>query len=606
MLTEDGQQRECEKGGFDQMKLSDYVMDFLAQKGIKHMFFLPGGGCMHLTDSLGRSEHIQGISLLHEQAVAIATEIYASTSEDVGAALVTTGPGGTNAITGVLSAYQDSVPCFFVSGQVKTADLKSRFNLRGMGTQEAGIVEIVNTITKYAVMVTDKEQIRYHLERAWYEATTGRKGPVWIDIPLDIQGAQVNPDELIGFEVPNETYECKEAEIDEAIKLINQAKRPVIMTGNGLMYCQKEFHMLADFLQIPIIPSWKFADLVPNDHPLYVGRCGTLGERTANFAMQNADLILSLGCRLDYSMTSYDRTKWAPLAKKIIVEIEKNEIDKLELSIDLPIVCDVKDFIQKMLSKKEQFEKRDISSWRMRIGTWKKRYPVVCEKFYDDSDGMSMYAAVAEVAKRLKNDAVIVPSSAGTVAEIVFQSIQLKQGQKLRTNNGLGSMGYELPGAIGAHMATGKEVITFAADGGIQLNIQELATIAGRKLPIKIFLICNNGYASIQNMQRNHFNGYYVASTEESGLFIPDMEKVARAYDLPVYRAGKIAELSDAIENTLAQKGPAMCIIDVSPMSLVEPRSATQVMPDGSIRSSSLENQYPFLSDEELAENMMV
>lgn len=587
------------------MKLSDYVIDFLAEKGIRHMFFLPGGGCMHLTDSLGRSDKITEVSLLHEQAVAIATEIYASASEQVGAALVTTGPGGTNTVTGVLSAYQDSVPCIFISGQVKTSDLKSRFGLRGMGTQEAGIVEIVDTITKYAVMVMDKEQIRYHLERAWYEATTGRKGPVWIDIPLDIQGAQINPEELEGFEIPNKSYECTEKEVADAVRLINEAKRPLIMTGNGLMYCQKDFHELANLLQIPIIPSWKFADLIPNDHPLYIGRCGTLGERAANFAMQNADLILTLGCRLDYSMTSYDRKKWAPKAKKIIVEIEKNEIDKLEIPVDLPIVCDVRNFIHKILNKKEEIHQQDISDWQMKINEWKRKYPVVTDKFYDDTNGLSMYAAVAEVAKRLNENAVIVPSSAGTVAEIVFQSIQLKQGQKLRTNNGLGSMGYELPGAIGAHMATGREVVTFAADGGIQMNIQELATIVGRKLPIKIFLICNGGYASIQNMQRNHFEGYYVASNEASGLFIPDMEKVGAAYGLPVCTASKVSELAEAIENTLAVEGPAMCIMNVSPMSLVEPRSATQVMPDGSIRSSSLENQYPFLSDEELAENMM-
>ena len=587
------------------MKLSDYVIDFLAEHGIKHMFFLPGGGCMHLTDSLGRSEKIKEVSLLHEQAVAIATEIYASVSEQVGAALVTTGPGGTNAVTGVLSAYQDSVPCFFVSGQVKTSDLKSRFNLRGMGTQEAGIVEIVESITKYAAMVTKKEDIRYHLERAWYEATNGRKGPVWIDIPLDIQGSQIDPEELTGFDSPGTSYECAEEDINRAIEIINQSKRPVIMTGNGLMYCQKEFYGLADLLQMPIIPSWKFADLVPNDHPLYIGRCGTLGERAANFAMQNADLILSLGCRLDYSMTSYDRAKWAPNAKKIIVEIEKNEIDKLEISVTLPIVCDVKDFISKLSANRDKIKLQDISPWKTRIDTWKKRYPVVTEKFYDDTNGLSMYAAVAEVGKRLGHDAVIVPASAGTVAEIVFQSIQLKQGQKLRTNNGLGSMGYELPGAIGAYMASDKEVVTFAADGGIQMNIQELATIVGRKLPIKIFLICNSGYASIQNMQRNHFQGYYVASNEASGLYIPDMEKIGRAYGLPVYKASRVSELAEAIDSTLDSNGPCMCILNVSPMSLVEPRSATQVMPDGSIKSSTLENLFPFLSDEELAENML-
>lgn len=588
------------------MKVSDYVMEFLANRGIKHMFFLPGGGCMHLTDSLGKNNSIQEISLLHEQAVAIATEIYASTSEGVGAALVTTGPGGTNTVTGVLSAYQDSVPCIFISGQVKTSDLKSRFNLRGMGTQEAGIVEIVESITKYAVMVTEKESIRYHLERAWYEATTGRKGPVWIDIPLDVQGSQIEPNDLDGYDVPNRTYFCRDSEVEKAIELINHAKRPVIMTGNGLMYCQKEFWEIAEVLQIPIIPSWKFADLVPNDNPLYIGRCGTLGDRAANFAMQNADLIISMGCRLDYSMTSYDRTKWAPHAKKIIVDIEKNEIDKLEIPITVPVVGDVKDFIEKLLAKKDKLHCNDITCWKEKICEWKQRYPVIQNKFYDDKNGMSMYAVIAEVAKRLQNDAVIVPASAGTVAEIVFQSIYLKEGQKLRTNNGLGAMGYELPGAIGAHFATGKEVITFAADGGIQMNIQELATIVGRKLPIKIFLICNGGYASIQNMQRNHFDCHYVASNKESGLYLPNMTEIGKAYGLPIYEANKICDLEKAIEGTLCVDGPALCIMNVSRMSLVEPRSATIVNDDGTIKSSSLENLYPFLSEEELAENMLV
>lgn len=585
------------------MKVSDYVMEFLADKGIKDMFFLPGGGCMHLTDSLGKCERIREISLLHEQAVSIACEVYTSTSEKVGAALVTTGPGGTNAVTGVLSSYQDSVPCIFISGQVKMADLKSRFGLRGMATQEAGIVEIVESITKYAVMVTDKEKIRYHLEKAWYEATSGRKGPVWIDIPLDIQGAQVDPDTLEGFIGPEHKNLCKPEDVDKVIELLNEAQRPVIMTGNGLMYCKENFYKLADYLQIPIIPSWKFADLIANNHPLYIGRCGTLGERAANYAMQNADLIISLGCRLDYSITSYDRTNWATKAKKVIVEIEENEIKKLQIPVDIPIVCDVKDFISGLMQKKDKIVLKDISAWKGRIAEWKKKYPIITDKHYEDTNGLSTYAVVAEVCKRLDQNAVIVPSSAGTVAEIVFQSIQLKQGQKLRTNNGLGSMGYELPGAIGAWAAADREIICFAADGGIQMNIQELATIAGRKLPIKIFLICNSGYASIQNMQRNHFKRY-VGSNADSGLYIPDMAAIGKAYGLTVFEASKVAELGEVIDKTLQTEGPVLSIMHVDVMCLVEPRSATQVLPDGSLRSSTLENQFPFLSDEEVAKNM--
>lgn len=585
------------------MKLSDYVIEFLADKGIKDMFFLPGGGCMHLADSLGKCDRIREVLLLHEQAVSIACEEYATTTEKVGVALVTTGPGGTNTVTGVLSAYQDSVPCIFISGQAKTADLKNRFGLRGMATQEAGIVEIVESITKYAVMVTDKDKIKYHLERAWYEATSGRKGPVWLDIPLDIQGALIEPDTLEGYMEPSHINLCKPESIDQVIDLLNEAQRPIIMTGNGLLYCKEEFYELADYLQIPIIPSWKFADLIANDHPLFVGKCGTLGERTANFAMQNADLILSLGCRLDYSITSYDRANWATKAKKIIVEIEENEIRKLQIPVDVPVVCDVKDFISGLVQQKDRVELKDIAAWKEQISKWKKKYPIMTDKHYEDTNGLSTYAVVAEVCKRLNNDAVIVPPSAGTVAEIVHQCIQLKQGQKLRSNHGLGSMGYELPSAIGAWVAENKEIICFAADGGIQMNIQELATIAGRKLPIKIFLICNNGYASIQNMQRNHFRRY-VGSNEDSGLYIPDMVAIGKAYGLTVYEASKVTELGDVIDKTLQEAGPVLSIMHVDVRCLVEPRSATQILPDGSLRSSMLENQFPFLSDEEVAENM--
>jgi len=583
------------------MKLSDYVFKFLNDKGINSVFYLPGGGCMHLLDSLGTNTNFSAISLLHEQAVAIACEAYANTTGTPGIALVTTGPGSTNTITGVLAAYLDSSPCFFLSGQVKTTDLKSLFGVRAHGPQEADIVSIVSSITKYAVMVTKKDSIRYHLEKAWYEMTTCRRGPVWVDIPLDIQGAQIEPDSLEGF-TPENTKNLP-LDVSEIIYTLNNSKRPVVIAGNGLVSCKSKFFELINFLQIPVIPTWKAMDYIPNAHPLYAGRAGGMGDRYGNLTMQNADFLLCLGSRLDFSVTGFDRSEWAVKAKKIIVDIDSNEISKLQGAKNIiPMITDVSKVIDALLEKKDKIYIGDISYWKDKINKWKVKYPLVMT-----SDKLTTYCFINELCKQLPEGAHIAPCSSGTTAEIFFQSFFVKPMQIIRSNHGLGSMGFDIPNAIGMCIASGfKDVVCIAGEGGMQLNIQELSMIRGRNLPIKLFIINNNGYASVRNMQNNHFEKRHIGCDFDSGLFLPDTSALASAYNIPYFRADKNEVLMETIKKTLKTDGPVICEIFVDAECFLTLRTVAKVMPDGSMRSSPLENQFPFLPEDEAQGNMLV
>jgi len=588
------------------MKLSDYVFEFLASKGVNTVFYLPGGGCMHLVNSMGNSNAVNPVSLLHEQAVAVACEAYANTSGTPGVALVTTGPGGTNTVTGVLAAYLDSAPCFFMSGQVKTLDLKSRYGVRAHGSQEADIVSIVSTITKYAVMVTDKNTIRYHLERAWHEMTSGRKGPVWLDIPLDIQGADIDPSTLEGF-TPDVTGVA--VDVSSIINSLNQAKRPVIIAGNGLAGCKDGFYELIERLQIPVIPTWKAMDYVSNNHPLYAGRVGGMGDRHGNFTMQSADVILSLGCRLDFSITGFDRSEWAENAEKIVVEIDPAEIAKLEGAGHItPVIADVKDVVQALLAHQDKISLQDISPWISKIGQWKAKYPLMTKDKYTTTAGkLTTYALVDTLCKYLPEGAHVAPCSAGTTAEIFFQAFTVKPGQVIRSSHGLGSMGFEIPNAIGMCVAAGgKDVVCVAADGGMQLNIQELAVISGHKLPVKLFVVNNSGYASIRNMQNNHFNGNFVGCDSGSGLFLPDMQGIAKAYGIAYLSADTVDGLDGAVKASLEMDGPVLCEVVVDTECFVSPRTATRVLEDGSMRSSRLEDMAPFLGGDELMSSVIV
>lgn len=582
------------------LKLSDFVLRFLEQKKIQTMFFVPGGGCMHLADSLARST-IEGVNLLHEQAAAIAAESYAFTAGSVGALLVTTGPGGTNAITGVLSAYLDSIPCIVLSGQVKTSDLKRRFGVRSHGSQEADIISMVKGITKYAVMVEEKDAIRYHLEKAWHEATTGRKGPVWIDIPLDIQGSTIDEDSLAGFTAPAPDEPQLREVSNRIIEMLKASQRPVLIAGNGLRGAQAQFEEWIQRWSLPIIPTWKAADLVANDHPLYVGRCGTMGERAANFAMQTADLLICLGSRLDFSITGFDRSKWAPNAKKIVVDVDEREIYKLQTPIELPVICEVKPLLEQL--NQCEAGSGGYAKWWDKIRQWKERYPIFC-KGNDTTGFISTYQLVDEICRQMPSDAVLVPASAGTVAEICYQSLNIRTGQAVRSNHGLGAMGYEVPAAIGAAIASGKTVVTLAGDGGMQLNIQELAILAGRGLPVKIFVVNNEGYSSIRNMQRNHFQGRYIGSNEDTGLFLPDMAALAGAYGISANCIQDQAELAAGVAQAFACTGPFLCNVKIDPFCIVSPRSTSKVLPDGRIISAPLEDLFPFLPEQQLRQEM--
>jgi len=586
------------------MKLSDYVFDFLNKKGVNTVFYLPGGGCMHLVDSLGTNTKINAVSLLHEQAVAVACEAYANTTGTPGAALVTTGPGGTNAVTGVLAAYLDSSPCFIISGQVKTADLKSRYGVRALGSQEADIVSIVDSITKYAVMVTDANTIRYHLEYAWHLMTSGRKGPVWIDIPLDIQAVQIEPDALKGF-TPDDTPQS--IDVSPIINALNKSERPLLIAGNGLASCKSAFHELIETLQIPVVPSWKMIDYIPNDHPLYAGRVGGMGDRHGNLAMQNADLLLCIGSRLDFSMTGYDLVEWSPNSEKIIIDIDPTEIAKLKSASHVtPIIADTRTVINTLLARQNELNKHDYSAWKDKIREWQRKYPVNTKEKYTTPDGgITTYAFVDMLCRYLPEGAFIAPCSSGTTAEIFFQAFTVKARQTIRSNHGLGAMGFEIPNAIGMCIANGgNPVVCIAGDGGMQLNIQELAVIKGRDLPVKLFVINNQGYASIRNMQNNHFAGRHTGCDKNSGLFLPTIRGIASAYDMPYFYAGTLEQLDEVVRTALSVPGATLCEIIVKGDCLVTPRTATKVMPDGSMRSSPLENQFPFLSDEEAATNM--
>ncbi len=592
------------------MKVSDYIFDFLHNKQVEDVFFLPGGGCMHLIDSLAKSK-VKSTALLHEQSVAIACEAYANTKGKMGVALVTSGPGATNIITPLLAAYIDSSPCFFLVGQMKTSDLRDKYKVRALGSQEADIVAIAKPACKYAVQITEKDTIRYELEKAWHIALSGRKGPVLLDIPLDIQGADIEPEQLKSYEpeITKENTNISKLDISNIVQALSKAKRPLFIAGNGLSSCREKFKELLEIYTIPVITTWKNIDILSSDDKLYAGHAGGMGDRYGNLAMQNADCIVSFASRLDYSITGYDRTKWATKAKKFIIDIDKAELDKFEEIKEaiIPLNADVSLVIDSLIEAKKNITLQDLTEWKEYIVKWKKKYPILEDnKCYRADGSITTYGFIKHLCEHLPEKACIAPCSSGTTAEIFFQAFQVKKGQTIRSNHGLGSMGFEIPNAIG--MSTAKEnenIICIAGDGGMQLNIQELAILKGKNLPIKLFVINNNGYASIRNMQKGLFEERYMACDGESGLYLPQMKQLSVAYGLNYLAIQNKDDVDRGITEALENKNPTLIEVFVDMDCVVTPKTATQVLPDGSMQSSPLENQYPFLSDEELQENCL-
>ena len=591
------------------MKLTDYVLDRLVEAGARHVFLLTGGGAMHLNNSLGRQPKMSYVCMLHEQGAAIAAEAYTRTSGALGVAMVTSGPGGSNAVTGVAGAWLDSTPCVFLSGQVKRADLKQGSGLRQLGSQELDIVEIVKSITKYAVTITDPATVRFHVEKALHLATTGRPGPVWLDFPLDIQALRIEPAELESFvppELPAPSVALDER-VDELLQLLGRAERPVFVVGNGIRVAGALdiWARVLERVGIPVLTTWLALDLIADDHTLFAGRPGGIAPRGANFTIQNCDLMISVGARLDAAFTGYAHDRLARHAKKVMVDIDPAEISKMRTKIDVRIEADAGDFLR-CLERKLGPRPAQVSSWIARVQGWKKKYPVVLDQHREGSGPISVYHLSDVLSDQLQDGEIVVTGSSGTAVELFLLAFRSKTGQRIFHNRGLGAMGFGIPSAIAACFASDRRrVISVDGDGGFQMNAQELAVVARYQLPIVFFVVNNDGYASIRNSQDGYFK-LRVGADPTSGLTLADLEKLAAAYGVPYCRIAERQHLSDEVAKVLAQRGPMICEIMAPSDEVRAPRLTSVQREDGSMVTKPLEDLWPFLPREELRENMLV
>lgn len=595
------------------IKLSDFVMDFVADQGVTHVFMLPGGGAMHLVDSLGRHPRLQYVCNLHEQACAVAADAYSQYTNNLGVALVTTGPGGTNTITGVAGAWLDSIPCLFLSGQVKRADCVGKRNIRQMGFQEIDIVRLVESITKYAVTIQDPATIRFHLEKAVRLARTGRPGPAWIDIPLDVQAAMIEETELSGFD-PRDAKAfvdpaLLERQVDAAIEFLNRSDRPVVLIGNGVRLgnAREEMLRVIETLRAPVLLTWKAIDMLPELHHLYAGRPGAIGQRGANFTQQNSDCLLILGARLDFGQTGYNHQNFARAAKKIMVDVDSPEIDKMTTRIDVPVCADAKAFLREFLRQSLKLEKKDRSGWLAHCKEWQSRYPVVQPEYRQEKGYVNHYVLVDVLSEEMSRDDLLIPGSSGACSEVTMQAFRVKEGMRIFNTEGLGPMGFGIPACIGGCIASGgRRTVCVDGDGGFHMNSQELETVRRLNLPIKFFVLNNRGYASIRATQRNYFDGRYVASSPESGLTLPDIRRVAQAYGIATRQLEDHTEIQRNVREILESDGPVVCDVIVSPDQLTTPKLSSMQRPDGMMVSKPLEDLWPFLDRREFLENMIV
>jgi acetolactate synthase-1/2/3 large subunit len=593
------------------MKLSDYVVQFVIDLGVKHIFFLPGGGAMHLNDSLGkRAGDITAICTLHEQAAAIAAENYAKATGHIGVGLFTTGPGGTNAVTGVAGAWLDSTPCLFLSGQVKRSDLKADSGVRQMGVQEVDLPAIVAPITKYAATVMDPATIRYHLERAVYLATSGRPGPVWVEIPLDVQAAEIDPATLAGFtpEPPAAPAQDLKAAVAQTIQYLLHAQRPIILVGHGVRLARaiEDFRALVDRLRVPVIASWLAADILPFDHPFYIGRPGVVAPRGVNFALQNSDFLLAIGARVDCTITGYAPEKLARAATKVIVDIDPSELRKFDKYFELRIQADAGDFIREFARQVESIVLPEINAWRARCDDWKTKYPVVLPEHRKPDQLVSTYFLADVMSDLMQPGDYIISGSSGAGIEIFQHALRMKKDQRLFHTTALGSMGYGLPAAIGACVASGgRSTMCVEGDGSLQLNVQEFATVARDWLPIKLFVLSNRGFSSIRTSQNRWF-GRLIAADDTSGLILPSVTAVAEAYGLPTVRIVDQSNLREEVRGVLETEGPVICEVMCIPDEARIPSLAAAQRADGSLVSKPLEDLSPLLDREEFRSNMLI
>ncbi|MBO5082303.1 MAG: thiamine pyrophosphate-binding protein [Lachnospiraceae bacterium] len=636
-------------------KVAQIIADFMVAKGVSHIFTVTGGGAMHLNDAFGHHPELNCIYNHHEQACSIAAEGYARFSGKIACVCVTSGPGGTNAITGVLGGWQDSVPMFVVSGQVKRITTTEYMDvpLRQLGDQEFQITDSVANMTKYAVMLTNAEDVLYHLEKAWFLANHGRKGPVWLDIPLDIQAAEVEEDTLCHFdereyykyiEMFGEnasfgtgkdmkepvadvaadfwkgTVQAKNAKLQQVLsadspewkdeyavqvmEALKKAKRPVILAGTGIRLADAREELLEfiDALKIPVVTAWNAHDLLWERHPYDCGRPGTVGTRGGNFVIQSADLVIILACRMNIRMISYQWEHFAKNAVKIWVEIDKNELCKPTIKPEIPVHADIKEFLVNInnLIKKKNFTCESMQAdWLSWCKDVQKQYPAVKKEFYE-SDMLNPYVFIKELTQRLHEDTAVVCGN-GSACVITFQAAEIKKGQRYFTNSGCAAMGYGFPAAIGVAVQGGmKNTVCIDGDGSFQMNMQELQTVVQNELPIKIIILNNNGYHSIRQTQTNLFKGRELVGVSRSnGISFPDLEKLSYAYGIPYVRIASVDDCGSKLEDALTANGPIVIEAVVDEKQNFEPKLSSKVLSDGTMVSPPIDDMYPFLEREE-------
>jgi acetolactate synthase I/II/III large subunit len=595
------------------IKVSDFIFRTLADVGVRHVFLVTGGGAMHLNDAIGREKRITYVCNHHEQASAIAAEGYARTAGNIGVVNVTTGPGGINALNGVFGAFTDSIPMLIISGQVKRETLLSSHNipgLRQLGDQEVDIISMVRGITKYSVMVTDPNEIKYVLKKALTIATSGRPGPCWIDVPVDVQGSLIDELTLKDYDPKEDAHSyiknlpdlCK-----QVLDKIRTAERPSIIgsTGIRLAGAMDVFERVVNKLKIPVTTSWSH-DIIESDHPCYCGKQGSIGDRGGNFTVQNSDLVLMVGSRMPIRQVSYNWENFARHAYKIQVDADEAELKKPTMNLDLPIHCDAKLFLEELERQidKSDYQAKKFASWVKWCKERLLKYPVLQQKHQDPQNPLNPYYFIHTLQNNLTKDDVIVCGDA-TACIVTFQTSQIKKGQRLFSNSGSASMGFDLPAAIGASFAApDKRIICMAGDGSIQMNIQELQTVVHHNLPIKIFVLNNDGYLSIKSTQKSFF-GLSVGSSPESGVSFPDMVKIGNAYGLKTFRIEGV-NFEKQLNEILETPGPVLCDVVLDVEQLFEPKLSSKKLPDGKMVSAPLEDMFPFLEKEELLSNLLI
>lgn len=588
------------------MLVSDYVIDFLAEKGIRDLFLVSGGGIMYLLDSVGRNENVRYFCSYHEQASVVEAEGYARVRNGVGACLVTTGPGGANAVSALPAAWVDSIPLMVISGQVKRELIADYTKIRQIGPQQANVIGMAKPVTKYATVVLDPNKIRYELEYAYYQATTGRPGPVFLEIPVDVQGAEIDPEQLIEYIAPEDSNSAQlSRNVAQFLDTLRRAKRPILVVGNGIHRAKAQdlLYTLLDRLQIPITVPLTAKDIIAEDHPMNIGVFGTAGQRRANFAIQNSDCLIALGAGLNSQKVGFNIAGFAPKAKKIIIDIDEAQLQYQVVKPDLGIQSDAYAFICELLKQIEHDPYKTSEKWLAACAKWKATYPLIVPEYFEDTEHVNSYIFYDKLAEIVQAEDVIVTGNALDTTSY-FQAYRVKRGQRT-INSGWGAMGWCLPMAIGACIGNGsRRTLCVTGDGSFQFNSQELLTISRYRLPIKIFVFNNQGYSNIRGTQESFFKSRYVGADFDSGVANPNFAKLAEAYEVGYCSIATNFELEQGIRNTLSLEGCVICEVNISSEQRIFPKASAFRRPDGTFESRPLEDMAPFLPREEVWANM--